>query len=435
MLARMSGMRASGGQASNEYVALLALVAVAFTLAVGLTSGGIGARVLAGLQRGLCTAVGHACPVPTPVRADLEPCPLERRTRTERLSETIGVARLGSSGILSATRASDGGVTVTLAKGGDAGEEVGAGARLRIGHRVVGGQARGSLRATWTSGRSWRFRDAAAARDFVDRYGSKATIGGRLVDALRSDCSLLCDALRWRPHPQLPPPDEVYAQAGATATLAASLGDGAASAEGQVDGGAVLGRRTAADGGRTWYLALDASATAGLGLPLASLDGMAGGEGIVSYAVDAHGHPATLAVQLAGRAGAGVHAIGRDGAATGRVSAMRGGVVELEATLDLADAANLAAAHGVLDALTHAGRLPALPGRIAALGRRFAAHGEIDRRTYALRSDTVGAGAVVGLGVELGAGLERTTEGLHLLDAETRLPGLPFLPRDDCRPA
>jgi hypothetical protein len=89
----------------------------------------------------------------------------------------------------------------------------------------------------------------------------------------------------------------------------------------------------------------------------------------------------------------------------------------------------------VLDALTHAGRLPALPGAIAALGQRFAAHGEIDRRTYALRSGTVGVSAVVGLGVEVGAGLERTTEGLRLLDAETRLPGLPFLPRDDCRSA
>ena len=66
----MSGMRGCGGQASSEYVALLALVAVVFTLAVGLTSGGIGARVLAGLQRGICTAVGRACPVPTPVRAD-----------------------------------------------------------------------------------------------------------------------------------------------------------------------------------------------------------------------------------------------------------------------------------------------------------------------------------------------------------------------------
>jgi hypothetical protein len=30
---------------------------------------------------------------------------------------------------------------------------------------------------------------------------------------------------------------------------------------------------------------------------------------------------------------------------------------------------------------------------------------------------------------------EQTRKGMRLLSAETRLPGLPFLPRDDCRAA
>ena len=39
------------------------------------------------------------------------------------------------------------------------------------------------------------------------------------------------------------------------------------------------------------------------------------------------------------------------------------------------------------------------------------------------------------LGGKLGGAFARTHDGMRLLTAETRLPGLPFLPRDDCRPA
>ena len=59
-------------------------------------------------------------------------------------------------------------------------------------------------------------RAQRAARRFVATYGRKATIGGRLLDGVRSRCSLLCDALGWRPHARLPEPDVTFAEAGPT---------------------------------------------------------------------------------------------------------------------------------------------------------------------------------------------------------------------------
>ncbi|MGB2711227.1 MAG: hypothetical protein WBC33_06885, partial [Conexibacter sp.] len=109
----------------------------------------------------------------------------------------------------------------------------------------------------------------------------------------------------------------------------------------------------------------------------------------------------------------------------------RGRVVELDATLDLREPANHAAVRRLLAALRdprHLGR------RIRALGVRIARGAQLDRRIYALRTDAAGVGAKGGAGVELGGAFERTTRALRLLSAETRLPGLPFLPRDDCRP-
>jgi hypothetical protein len=428
----MRRLRDSGGQATSEYVALVALVAVVLVLAAGLTSGGIGGRVLAGMQRALCHVMGGGCPRVAPPAADLAPCPLERSLRVERLSETIAVVRLGTSGTLSAVRSSDGRVAVTLANGSTAGGEIGAGVRLKLRDRPLGGAATGGLAATWTSGRSWTFPDAAAARDFVSRYGSKETIGGKLIDEIRSRCSLLCDAIGWRPHPQLPPPDELDEEGGATASLGASLGLPGRSGSASATATAVLGRRIERDGATTWYLRADAATTAGLHLPAAALAGDAAGEAVLSYGLDAHGRPLALGVHLAGRAGATATAGNARGA---HVDGQRAAVVELDATLDLREPENRAAAAALLDALGDPARLGAAPRRAAALGRRIAQRAQIDVRTYALRERTGGIGATVGLGVELGGAFERTTQGLRLLSAQTRLPGLPFLPRDDCRDA
>ncbi|HEX7291442.1 MAG TPA: hypothetical protein VF250_09980 [Conexibacter sp.] len=423
----MERWREAAGQATSEYVALVALVALTLALAAGLTAGGLGGQLLAGLQRGLCNVADVRCPGPQRPRDELDPCPANRREREEQAGGTIAVVRLGRSGTLDLVYASDGSASVTLSQGTDVGLEASAGARVRLGSRTLGGHATAGGGVVWASGRSWHFPDDASARRFIDEYGSKATIGGQLVDEARSACSLLCDAIGWRPHAELPEPDERYAEGGLASRLTAAFG----SAQGSLAAGAMLGRRRVRDGSTTWYVRLGAQATAGLALPGAGLGADIDGEAVLGYELDAARRPRALHVSVSGTLSAAAElALGR-----ARASAAAGGgaMVELDATLDLHDAANRVAAAGVLDGLESSAALVGLPARARALGKRIAQDAQIDRRTYVVRRDATGVGAGAGLGVKIDGGFERTTTVLHLVDAETRLPGLPFLPRDDCR--
>lgn len=418
------------GQAASEYVALVALVAVALALAAGLTSGGVGGQVLAGLQRGVCRVALTDCPRTPRPQADLAACQLDRTMRSEELTATIAVLRLGRAGTLSVVRLSDGRVTVTLAHGSAAGAAGGLGARLRIGGRALGGDAGARAEARWTSGRSWAFRDEQAARRFVTAYGRKATLGGQLLDGVRSRCSVLCDALGWRPHAELPPPDAEYAEHGVAAALTATLGLRAGG-----EASALLGRRLGRDGERTWYLKLGAAATAALGIQGGEL--IAGGrhDALLAYAVDRHRQPRSLRVTVAGTLHARAAVGGALGAGRAAVAASHGLLVELEATLDLRTTANRAAAAGMLEALTSPAALSRLPDRARVLGARIARHAQLDRRLYSVARTATGIGVGAALGARLDGGVERASEGMRLVGAETRLPGLPFLPRDDCRPA
>jgi hypothetical protein len=110
----------------------------------------------------------------------------------------------------------------------------------------------------------------------------------------------------------------------------------------------------------------------------------------------------------------------------------RGAVVELDATLDLTDPDNLATATALVEALTDVRQLPAIESRIAALGERIDRHGQIDLRAYELNRSASSFGGSLALGLKVGAALDRSSRELRLVDALTRLPGLPFLPRQDC---
>jgi hypothetical protein len=418
------------GQATSEYVALVALVGVALALAAGLTSGGLGSHVLAGLQRGLCRVAGSSCPPLQAPRADLAPCPLERTTSTEALDGAFELVRLGRSGTLLAVRMSDGRVAVTLADSRSAGGEVAVGLRVALGSRR-GGEASAGLAASVGSGRTWLLPSAEAARAFVARYGSKATIGGKAVDVVRSGCSLLCDAIGWRPHPELPPPDEWYVGHGAVAHAQASLGAAAL----QASGSGVLGARLRRDGSSTWFLKLDASAGADIALGPATLGAGGGRQAALSYTLDARRRPVSLVVHTVARGGARVGLNGERSGAQAQLGGARTLVTELDATLDLHDSRNRAAAVRFLATLRDPLSLGELPRRAVALREQIARAGVVDRRTYALQSSAFELGAKVALGAQLGGGFARSTEGMRLLTAETRLPGLPFLPRDDCRVA
>lgn len=416
------------GQASSEYVALVALVGLMLALAAGLTSGGVGGQVLAGLQRGLCRVADVRCPPVQPAAADLAPCPLERTTSAESLTGALEVVDLGRSGTLSAVRGSDGRVTVTLADGATAGGRAGVGLRLGLGRRV-GAEATAGLAASVASGRSWTLPDVATARAFVDRYGAKTTIGGKAVDAVRSGCSVLCDAIGWRPHAELPPPDEAYTSRGGEGHLEASIG--AASLQATADG--LLGTRRRRDGSSTSFLQFDNRLGAVLDVGVATLGARGNAEVVLSYTVDARGRPAELVLGSVVRAGPdGALRVSRGGHSLG-AGAAEVVLTELEAKLNLRDPRNRDAARELMEAMRHPFAAGELSSRLGAVRQRIARTGVVDRRTYALTSTAFSLGATVALGGRLGGMFERTSEEMRLLSAETRLPGLPFLPRDDCR--
>jgi hypothetical protein len=425
--------RGEEGQASNEYVALLAIVAVVFLSAVALTAGGLGSQVLDGMRRGLCMVTLGPCPKPIVATDVLRPCPVERKTRQDDLDETIASVKLGSSGTLTEVLNSDGTATVTLADGSNVGVEWGIGGKVALGH-TLGGDASASAALAWGSGRSWDFPDAAAAQAFIDRYGDKATMTGKLVDEVRSRCSILCDAIGWRPHAELPTPDATYKQGGVIGKLSADVG----SRHGEAGASALLGRRVARDGETTWYVQLDASLAAQLRLPLAELRGNVGGSAVLAYTTGADGRPRQLALTMAGE-GAAQASLGGEakrGSSKGNGAARQAarGLIETEATLDLGDGAVRAVASDVVDALAH-GRVTALPDRVRALGKAISDHGQIDVRVYDEDADAKQFGGSLALGIKIGGGFARTTKGLRLVAATTRLPGLPFLPRDDCHAA
>jgi hypothetical protein len=426
----MERWRDAGGQATSEYVALIALVAVVLMLATGITAGGIGGRVLASLQRGLCHVSGAACTPPQPPDDDLAPCPVERTTGGESLEGAFEVVKLGRGATLTAVRSSDGHVTVTLAGQTTEGLEVGIGSKRALGGSSSA-EATAGIEASKDTSRSWTLPSAAAARAFVERYGSKATIGGKVVDLVRSGCSILCDAVDWRPHAELPPPDESYLGRGAAAWVAASLGPGKLHAS----EGSLLGARFRRDGGSTWFVQLDAAIGAELALGAGALGASSHSQTVVAYTLDARRRPAELAIQTVAETDGTGAVRGEHRRATATLGAGGSRVTELDATLDLHDPGNLAAAAAFARALRRPLEIGTLQRSVAAVKARILQTGVVDRRTYALSSTAFELGAQLVLGTQLGGSFARTRESMRLLSAETRLPGLPFLPRDDCRAA
>lgn len=428
--AAMARWRETRGQATSEYVALVALVAVALAFAAGLTSGGVGGRLLAGMQRALCHVTGTGCADPPAAVDELAPCPVERTAGGESLDGAVELVRLVGGGSLTTERGSDGRVTVTLANDTSAGGAVGIGSQLALGGSH-GAEATVRLASSYTLSRSWDLPDASAARAFVGRYGAKATLVGEAVDLVRRGCSILCDAIGWRPHAELPPPDAVTIGRGTAASLSGSLGPATADAS----NGAMLGAQLRRDGGSTWFVRLDAALGAELGLSAWTLGAGAQGQAIVGYTLDARRRPTQLAIRTVARteAAGGVRAGG--GRTTAALRGERAQAIELDVTLDLRDARNRAAAERFVAALRDPFALAALRRSAAAVSERVKRAGVVDRRVYALSGSAFELGAAVALGARLGGSFARTREGMRLLRAETRLPGLPFLPRDDCRPA
>src|SRR5829696_2798606 len=371
----MPRLRSCTGQAAAEYVAVLAVVAVALGGAA-VAAPRIGERVVAAVRTGLCIVGGDICRAADAAAAGLAPCLTSERYRRQDTTLDIAVVRLGGRGEWQLALQSDGGATVTRLADGRAGATAGIG--VTFSPLGVDAGASGALTFGYRSGTTWRFPDARTARAFLaaaERDGD--------VQASR------------------PPSVSWHALTGDAGAEAAVAVRELAKAGLRIGAGAALGVRT--EGARR-TLALEA-ASAG-----------------PSVFADLQGFPSAPA------GGGTVAEISwLDGALDELVlrTARAGGdrVEEYSARLALDDPASRAAAATFLVPGGEPGAdLPALLAR----------DGVLDRAVYAVDERRRGLSVAGRIGVALGFEHQRITGERRLVEATTIVRGGPPQRRVDC---
>lgn len=422
-------MSSDRGQASLEYLAVVALVATVLGAAVGLlVATGLGEQVMGAFARALCVVTGGPCD--DGARA----CVVAARRHTEGGHLNMVVLRLGGeTAELRETRA-DGTVAVTLVDEGAAGLDVGTGleAHVRWGTSswAAGAELRAAVLAERASGRTWVVRDAAAAQALVARV--------RLADRTRRPHATIAPTDYYSPYPPLPPqvhappPDETFSER--AGELAVDLRGAGGRAAVHLDARQAFGERLErATGRRTVYVRWTGSGRGGAFAGRAGVAAEGAGQERYGITFDRAGRPVDFEVlsaldvtgtaslppslaQAAGMLGIPLHGERH---------------VETEQHLDLADPISAAVVRDYLRAL---GSGPGVLAPLhAALRERLAAAGATSVRTYAAsRSahEVGGQARIGGVGVGGEAGSEDTSS--RLLSAIARRGSGPWRPDRAC---
>src|SRR5689334_24259849 len=230
-------LRSTSGQAGVEYIAVVALVAIVFTIAGSFTLQGraIAAATVAQMRRGLCIVQGHDCADPR------EPCSISSHGSGSDLNVDVAVVRLSGGRSALVDRRSDGRVAVTVTDHLDGGLSVGVGGRLKIGDRpAIGGELRAAALASLGHGTTYEVANERQAAALL-----------RLVDRPKVDPSFYTPAVRayWRrveaALPRIPAPTSQYRQFEGRLSLSGAV----------LAADAVAGMRDdRATGRRTYYL-------------------------------------------------------------------------------------------------------------------------------------------------------------------------------------
>ena len=400
-------MRCSRGQATVDYVALIAVLAVVLTAALGFSTGaapGIVNAVAGQLRHALCVVGGGLCPDLAP-----RPCAVASTRDTHHFAVSLVVVRVDRDRYVLREEMSDGTVRLTVARSGALGVEgaVGARATVRVRGRDVGmtDEARIGAQGVRASGRVFVARAEREAAAFMRAIGDGAD-------------------------PPVPARETFY-EGGVRglATLGAGNPVAGASLRG-LSGVLVGGRRDlrtddvtlgVGAGGSGW-----GAVTIALGGPVATT------ERAVTLAVtlDGRRRATELALTASGTLAAGAAlppSLSR--VVGGRASALsvdgRGRRFEFDARLDLRDPLVVAAWKRFLEdrGSGHA---------IRALGEAVRDRARLDLRTYRTSSTSSGVSAGIGQVVQAAGEYDHTIENARLLSASTRPPGGLWEKRLDC---
>ncbi len=408
----MRSARSELGQATVDYIALIAIVALLIVAAA--TASGRGAPsivngVVGGMQRALCLVTGRDCP-----SLRQQPCVDTSNRRTIHAAVSFLVIRVDRDRIIIRENLSDASVRLTLARRSAAGVEVGLGGRLkvRLPGRTIGGE-----------------REARIGAQGVFGYGEVWVVGASQADAI----------VRRLLRPRLPGidglpgPREIFGEGGVRGLTRLGLDAGVlagASFEGQADG--ILGvRRDQRSGDVTLSLNAGASGWGLLNALMAGQTRSADRTVGLDLRLDRHGHPIGLTLRASGTLAAGESLApmlpGGQGLTPTLVSGggSEGRRWELEARIDLADP-------GVAAAWAAFRRDRTDPAAVRELAAQLRDRAHLDVRSYASDGRSVGVAAGVALALKVGAEGEITTDTAKLLSAESRPPGGLWEQRIDC---
>jgi hypothetical protein len=430
--------RPVAGQASAEYVALLAVVVVVMAAAAAVGSPpALAVKLVGAVRHGICLVAGGVCTPREARAAGLAPCLLQARTDRQRLGGRLLVVRLGRTDALLVERRSDGSAAVSFADGESAGAIVGVGVQLPGGTRV-GGDYGGGLQ--FMSGRTWEFSSFADAARFVRRWAPRESLGGEARGLLRKAWPFGHGA------PRMPAADATYVEGGAYAEFAAALrGPGLRSAmaggDAEAELGLVTGRRLGRDGSVTWYDRVDGETAVRLGALIGAVEAHHASTASLEVTLK-HGQPVELRLRAAARWQGDVQlppaaATVSDLAARlrGTTLAAPGGVgrrVEADVSLDLTDPRNRRAVAGVVEMMGLRVAPRDWDDRLRALAARLDADGDVDVRLLRVGLDERDVGAEAALGLSVGGGYRRTREVRDLLGAWSLRAGGPLREREDC---
>jgi hypothetical protein len=418
------------GQATVDYVAVVAIVAVVLAVgAAAISVTGVGDRILYAMRKGICTVGGVLCPLPP------QPCVVSRDAQRDTGSVTVWFVRVGEDQALLVERRSDGKVAVTLAGGGHAGGElgIGAGGEIEAGGKSfgAGGEARAAAVARLGGGQEWILPSEGAAKRLIEKLGQ-----GETIPLLDTPAHVIDDLFGGGD--DIPRPDVEWGEAGTGGDASAEGDAGPATVTASVAMRVAEGMRTDHTTGRkTVYLKLNSQGSVSLAKKLLGVGGASDASASVALTFDRHGRPVELAATGWGQLEAGVHLPAARRfveklLAHSKGHGSGGGRLEVDARLDLIAPANAEAAKRLVDALGHPTDPGGIAGAIAGLGERFVNGARLDARLYEVTSDTVGGGGRVKVGVGVGGNVEHRVEQHRLVGAWARPPDGAWGDRRDC---
>ena len=401
-------MRSTSGQATIDYVALLAVVAIVIGLGVGAASAlapGIVNAVAGQIRHALCVVGGGPCTDPRS-----KPCTVASTRDLHHYAVSLVVVRIDHDRFALRERMSDGTVRLTVGRSGAAGlgGGVGATARVSVNGRQIGAtdELRAAVQATLGTGRVYVAHDEREANAFM-----------RAIRHGRSPA----------------PPREVFHDGGVRGL--AEAGIGSAWLEG-LAGNTVGTRRDRRTGEVTVALSSAGSGwgaiTAALGGPSASADRAT----TLSLTLDRHRRPTELSLSAQGTlaAGAGLPlALKRAlGSARGSGAVFAGDMTgrrwEIGARLNLRDPA-------VQATWARFRRDPTSAAAIRALAATIRERAYLDVRAYRTDATVSGGEAGVAAGARIGGEYDHAIDRARLIAASSRPPAGLWERRLDCVPA